>query len=278
MASKGAPHITILVPTYNRSPFLRRAIRSVLRQSFSDWELVVLDDGSTDDTERIIKEFMANNPRITTIRNTRNENTGIATLLDKGLAVAKGKYIARLDDDDYWIDDNKLRKQFDFLESHPDYVAVGGGVVIVDSNEKEMSRYFKKETDAQIRANALFANPFSHTTTMFRTDAARHVGSYGANRFAEDWDLWLRMGSIGKFYNFQEYFTAYTMSGNNESFVQQKGMSRAILGYIKKHRRGYPGFLKAYLLNCAQYFYSFLPMVIRRPMQTALVSLKRRAF
>src|ERR1700688_1532416 len=144
METTKQPRVSILLPTYNRAALLRRAVQSVFRQSFPDWELIVLDDGSTDGTEAMLKEFMGRDHRITTIRNPKNENAGIAKFLDKGLAAAKGEYIARLDDDDYWIDDDKLKKQVAFLDSHPDYVVVGTGVRVINKEGKELSRYFKR--------------------------------------------------------------------------------------------------------------------------------------
>jgi glycosyltransferase involved in cell wall biosynthesis len=273
-----APIISIIMPTYNRSVFLRRAIESVFQQTLSDWELIIVDDASTDDTPGVIGEFMARDKRIVALRNDINLYPGISKILDRGLAVAKGEYIARLDDDDYWIDPDKLKKQYDFLENHPNYVVIGSGMVVVDNEGKELYRYLKKETDEEIRRTALSANPFSHTTVMFRAEIAKKVGGYGDWRYAEDWNLWLKMGKYGKFYNFQEYFAAYTSAGENKSFTHQRAQSRTILDFIVKYRRKYPGFVRGYLLNGAQYLYSFLPVTIRRPLQNFLVSLKRRAF
>lgn len=275
---ESAPAISILMPTYNRSVFLRRAIESVFRQTFSNWELIIIDDASTDETPDVVAEFAARDPRVISIRNEKNIYPGISKILDRGMAIARGNYIARLDDDDYWTDPDKLAKQYTFLESHPDYVVVGSGMVVVDNNEKTLYRYLKKETDEEIRRSALSANPFSHTTVMFNADVAKKVGGYGDWRYAEDWNLWLKMGLYGKFYNFQEYFAAYTSAGQNKSFTHQRAQSRTILTFIVQHRKQYPGFLRGYLLNGIQYLYSFLPVAIRGVLQDSLVSLKRRNF
>jgi hypothetical protein len=152
------------------------------------------------------------------------------------------------------------------------------GPDVVGADGKERSRYFKKETDEEIRRRALSANPFSHTTTMFRADAARRAGLYGKVRFAEDWDLWLRMGTLGKFYNFPEYFTGYTMSGENKSLLYLRPQTEQILGFIIKHRRSYPGFFFAYALNAAQWAYSLVPLRLKQALHPMLASLKRRSF
>lgn len=257
---------------------LARAVRSVLAQSLSGWELIVIDDASTDGTPRVLAEFAARDPRITVVTNKKNNYPDISKTLNDGITKARGKYIARLDDDDYWVDDRKLEKQSAFLEQHPDYMVVGSGMIIVDAAGRELSRYFKNETDAAIRKHALFANPFSHTTVMFRADAARAVHGYGDWRYAEDWDLWLKLGARGKFYNLPEYTTAYTLAGQNKSFTHQRPQSRMILQLITVHRKEYPGFWRAYALNGAQYLYSFLPVAIRRPLHSFLAGIKRKAF
>ena len=136
--------------------------------------------------------------RVRPVHNQKNNYPDISKNLNEGMRIAKGKYIARLDDDDYWCDDDKLKKQADFLESHPDCVVVGGGTIVVDDADKERFRYFKQETDEAIRSRALFANPFTHSTVMFRRDIALAAGGYGNYKNAEDWDLWLNMGTRGK--------------------------------------------------------------------------------
>lgn len=278
MVSTKTPKISIVLPTYNRSHLIGRAIESVLNQSFGDWELVIIDDASDDETEEVLKRWRARDERITVAINQASNHPDISKTLNYGLKLSKGKYIARLDDDDWWIDNDKLKKQFEFLENNPDYVVVGGGAIVFNENKKELFRYFKKEKDEDIRKSALFANPFSHTTTLFRKDVALEVGGYGNWLYAEDWDLWLKMGVRGKLYNFQEYFTAYVMSGNNKSFVHQRAQSKMILEFIKIYRHEYPGFCAAYALGLLQYFYSFLPLSLRRVLHPILSSVKRGIF
>ena len=270
------PKVSVILTTYSRPKTVGRAIQSIIDQTLSDWELIVIDDASIDETAEVLKGWAESDKRIHVVRNEKN--LFLPASLDRGLGLARAEFVARLDDDDYWIDRAKLQKQVDFLNTHPDCVVVGGGVIVVDGSGKELFRYFKKETDAEIRKKALFANPFSHTTVMFRANAARKVGGYGSERYAEDWGLWLRMGMVGTFYNFQEYFTAYTMDGTNGSFIYQRPQTRRILGFIKKHRNDYPGFLEAYILNSVQYVFSFLPSWLRLWLHSFLSSVKRRSF
>ena len=109
---------------------------------------------------------------------------------------------------------------------------------------------------------------------MFRADVAREFGGYQA-RYAEDWDLWLSMGPRGSFYNFPEYFAAYTMNDLNKSFLRQRVMSRDILRIIAQHRKEYPNFLMGYALNVGQYLYACLPAGVRKYFQARLSAVKR---
>ena len=270
------------MPTFNSSEaLLNKSIESAIAQTLKNWELIIVDDASTNDTPRMLDAWAAKEARIRVIHKEKNEfrTLGISGSLNRGIDGAKGEYIARLDQDDYWIDPQKLEKQIAFFASHPDHVVVGGGVIVVDDGGKEQFRYFKKETDDEIRKTALFANPFSHTTVMFRADAAIAAGKYQVKHI-EDWDLWLRMGARGKFYNFQEYFVAYTMNNQNSSFINQKPLSRIILTLLWRERGNYPGFWRAYPVNLAQYVYALLPIpfAVRLKFRSFLSSLKRGSF
>lgn len=282
MAKPKEPFVSIVMPTYNSSrALLTKAIESARAQSLKDWELIIVDDVSTNGTAQWLDEWAKTDARIRVVHKEKNEfrELGISGSLNRGIDLARAKYIARLDQDDYWIDDHKLEKQAAYLNAHPGCVAVGGGVRVVDENGNEHFRYFKKRTDVEIRKTALFANPFSHTTVMFRKDVAVAVGKY-RGKHIEDWDLWLRMGTRGPLYNFQEYFMAYTMTDSNASFVNQKPLSRNILRLILRERKNYPRFIRAYAVNLIQYLYARLPIpfTLRLKFRSLLSSLKRKSF
>lgn len=267
--------VSIVMPTYNRAHLLSRAIRSVLNQTFKDWELIIIDDASTDDTETVLSDWSKNDERIKVFRNDKNNYPDISKNLNYSVGVARGMYIARLDDDDYWCDVNKLQKQVQFLDKNGDYVVVGGGVVVVDGNNKILFKYLKAETDEKIRKSALFSNPFSHTTTMFSRKAALAVGTYGSLRYAEDWDLWLKLGERGKMYNFPEYFMTYTLAEQNKSFLHQRSQAKTILKIISGHKNTYPNFYMAYLFNLTGLMYSYLPLFLRSLLHPVLSRAKR---
>lgn len=274
----GSPVVSIVLPTYNRVSLLSRAVESIVGQTFQNWELIIINDASTDGTRHTIDALTKKDPRIKPIHNAKNNYPDISKTLNDGLAKAKGKYIARLDDDDYWCDPDKLKKQVDFLESHADYVIIGGGTIVIDENDNERFRYLKLETDEAIRSRALFANPFTHSTVMFRRDVAREVGGYGSFKNAEDWDLWLRMGTRGKFYNSQDYFVRYLMTEQSKTFLFKRSQSKEVLKIVVRYKKDYPHFYSAYLLNLSQYCYSLLPYGLRRVLYNSLSKAKRSLF
>ena len=272
------PVVSIVVPTCNRAKLLKRMVNSVLDQSYDKWELLAIDDKSQDETEDMMLKLNIQDSRIKYFRIQTDDSPGISKYLNFGINAASGKYISRLDDDDYWIDKNTLESQVEFLDSHPRHVIVGGGVIIINDKSEELYRYYKKEKDYDIRKNALIANPFAHNTVMFRKKEVLEIGGYHNLSFAEDWDLWLRLGKIGKFYNFQKHFTCYLVAGQNLSFRKQKQQSRLLFKIINSYKNDYPGYMKGLALNLLQYTYSFLPDFIKKRMHSFMIFIKRNYF
>lgn len=268
--------VSIIMPTYNRANMLGMAINSILKQNFKDWELLIIDNESTDNTKEVVENFSKNDKRIKYYNVKKNTEAGIADYLNYGINISSGKYIARLDDDDEWYDPDKLVKQVKFLEDNKDYIIVGGGAIMVDGDRHELFKFFKKETDSEIRNHALYANPFVHNTVLFRKDAALKVGCYKKIKFVEDWDLWLRLGMLGKLYNFKEYFSLYMNAGQNRSTENQTLTAKIILQYIKSYKSEYPNYRRAFIVNFMQYLFSFLPFFIKKRIQNFLFFLKRK--
>ena len=257
---------------------LEKSIESVFAQSYKDWELIIIDDASTDETEERMKQLSSREKSVRYMRIPKIEGKGISEYLNIGLRNSKGEYIARIDDDDFWCHNDKLKMQVEFLDENPEYVVVGGGVILVDENGTELFRYLKKETDEEIRRFALFSNPFTHATVMFRKETAMKLGGYRIMKHVEDMELWLRMGKVGKLYNMKEYFITYMTAGQNKSFLQQRENSRTVVDVVKMHGKHYPNFRKAYTLNYIQYSYSFLPVFIKKHLQSFMYYFKRKNF
>lgn len=271
------PKVSIILATRNRAHLVSKSIQSVIFQTFQDWELIIIDDASEDETPEIIKSWQEKDKRIIYLRNDRQ--SGISKTSNKGLRRAKGEYVAIIDDDDYWAKKDKLELQVKFLDSHPDYVGAGGGLILIDENGKETLRFLKPETDEVIRKRALFANPIANVTTIFRKEAAEKIGFYDESfSYAADWEFWLNLGRLGKLCNFPEYFAYYLMAGQNTSFIKQRNHLKNGLRIINKYKSDYPGFFGAFILVGAQYLYSFLPGPIRRYLNPFLSRLKKVIF
>ncbi len=246
--------VSVILPTYNGSSWIQRAIESVISQSYKDWELIVVDDGSTDNTGQIVANMSQNDSRIRYIKN--DVNSGIQKTLNNGLNVAKGEYIARIDDDDYWVDIDKLQKQVDFMDGNPDYVLVGTGVIIVNEKGDELFKYLVPETNEQIKKRLLGKNCFVHSSVMFKKSAVMQFGGYSEGveeKHFEDYDLWLKLGTIGKLANLPIYGLKYTMREGSLSAVNRVEVFRKILKHLKKYKSSYKGYCGAIIRAYARF-------------------------
>jgi len=236
--------ISIIIITYNRAGFISEAIESALGQSFFDWELIVIDDASEDDTREIVEEYIVRDSRIKYFRN--DGHLRISKSRNKALGSARGEYVAVLDSDDVWSDRDKLKKQYGFLEGNKDYVLIGGGVIVIDEYGKETRRYFNRESDENIRGKILFQNQFAHSSVMFRREAALKAGGYDENlNIGEDYDLWLKLGTLGKMANIKEHLLKYRVHGGNVTLKRVEALKNNI-AIIRKYKDRYPNYYLAY--------------------------------
>jgi len=256
------PIVSVIIATYNRAKTLGRAIDSVLEQSYKNLELIIVDDGSTDQTKNVVQQYLKD----TRVKYIYQENRGSNVYsMNKGIVNAKGKYIAILDDDDIWLSKYKIEKQAEFLEKNEGYVLVGTGAIKAREDGKEIVRYLLPEKDEDIRKKILTSSMFVHVSVLFRKAAWEKVGGYD-NKFggAADWDLWMKLGTIGKLYNIQEFFVKYTGHQiDNPSYVEKNHKKiewlKINLELKKKHAKNYPHYIKGIIFSWLGYFYSFLP-------------------
>lgn len=248
------PLVSIIMPTRNRSEFIIQTVDSVLEQDFRDFELIIINDGSKDNTEDVVKNI--EDPRIVYISN--KENLGVTKTLNKGIAIARGKYIARIDDQDRWVSKDKLKKQVDFLEKNSPYVLVGTGVIFVSLDNKELFRYLKPKTDTEIRENMLLGNCFVHTSVVFRKDKFLEVGGYDEQfHVGQDYCLWLKLGKKGKMFNFSSYDVVAVFDKGGISSVRKIEQIKRY-NIIKKYKNDYPHYYKGlfrYYLRLVLYGY-----------------------
>src|SRR5579872_3719033 len=174
--SHSTPVISVLMPTYNGERFLRPAIESILNQTFPNFELIIIDDGSTDNTPHILWEFK--DTRLTVL--TNQQNLGIAAATNRGLAAARGEYIALQDHDDISLP-HRLQTQLDFLNTHPEIALVGSAAELIDENGIAYDHYREPEDDIELKWEALFRCPIRHTSVLVRRKVMCEIGGYSAD-------------------------------------------------------------------------------------------------
>lgn len=252
------PKVSILIPAFNEESNLRACLNSVLEQEFADYEVLILDDCSSDGTGIISKEYCQADDRFIYIRNDRN--VGLQKTLNKGLALARGELIARLDADDFWILKSKLKKQAGFLDANKDHALVGTGVVILDEYGEKLFSCVEKETDEEIRENILFGNRFTHSSVVFRKKAAMEFKGYDEGfKTTEDYSLWLKIGTRWKFYNLPDLATAHKITEKSISSRKTRTQFLESFNLAIRHRRHYPHFMLALLTYVQKSFFFILP-------------------
>jgi glycosyltransferase involved in cell wall biosynthesis len=192
-----APRVTVLIPVFNRERFVSEAIESVLGQDFADFELLIVDDGSTDRTPEVLREWAARDPRVVIVTSEGNE--GIPGALNRGLANARGEYIARLDSDDLMMP-HRLAEQVAVLDSRPDVVLVSSAYEIIDESGQHLGMHRGGEPHEVVVYLLGFHNIVGgHSQVMYRRDDVLAAGGYSrAFPASEDYDLWERLLRRGR--------------------------------------------------------------------------------
>ena len=189
------PKVSILMCVYNGEAHLREAVESILGQTFKDFELVIVEDGSTDSTWKILTEYAAQDSRIVLIRN--DKNLGLERSLNKGLAKTRGEYFARQDADDISLQ-NRIELQVKFLDSHLDISALGTSVDFINEEGAFIWRHILPVDHESLKAKLLINNDMHHSTLMARRNILQNIGGYNEKiRYAEDYDLWWRFSCVG---------------------------------------------------------------------------------
>lgn len=186
---KESPKVSVVMSVYNGELYLREAVDSILDQTFTDFEFIIIDDGSTDTTWQILSAY--NDPRTRLVRN--HENIGLTRSLNKALALARGEYVARQDADDVslpW----RLARQVAFLDATPGVGLVSSSYEVIDPEGRRLRTVTVPTSDSDIRSHLYKRNPFCHGAAVFRHACIEAVGGYRESfRVAQDYDLWLRM-------------------------------------------------------------------------------------
>jgi glycosyltransferase involved in cell wall biosynthesis len=201
------PTVSVLMPVYNAESYLAEAVESILRQTFADFEFLVIDDGSTDRSGAILAGYAARDRRV---RLTSRPNTGYTVALNELLGLASGELVARMDADDVALP-HRLERQVDYLRAHPEVVCVGTAVHLIDSAGRYLRDGHPGMEHEAIQQRALAGDcPLNHPSVMMRRAAVQAVGGYHPEfEPAEDLDLWLRLGEVGRLASLPEVLMKY---------------------------------------------------------------------
>jgi glycosyltransferase involved in cell wall biosynthesis len=238
--SDDAPSISVCMPVYNAERYVAEAVESILHQALGDFEFLIVDDGSTDGSRRILERYAARDPRI---RLVSRPNTGYLVALNEMLAGARGEFIARMDSDDVALP-GRFERQVSYLRAHPEVVALGTRVLLVDPNGAPLAEMFELQAHEEIDGAHIDGNmAMCHPTVMARAEAMRRVGAYRPEYYtAEDADLWLRLAEVGRLANLPEALLKYRQHfqsiGNAQRTRQEDAISRAVAD--ARRRRGLP--------------------------------------
>ena len=238
-SSAGDPQISVLMPVYQAGRYLEEAVESILTQTFGDFELLALDDGSTDDSPRILADFADRDDRI---RVRRAPHGGLVVRLNEGVAEDRGTFIARMDADDVSRCD-RFERQLDYLKHHPDCVAVGTAVDEIDPEGRPIRSLDIRLTHDEIESRLLEGDgrALVHASALYRRDALRKIGGYREGLVgAEDTDLHLRLAENGRFANIPERLYLYRRNLESVTFAKTRevNLSTEIVIRDALRRRG----------------------------------------
>lgn len=259
--------ISVIMGIYNmekHSQIAKKAINSILNQTFTDFEFIICDDGSKDKTYDLVKELTKKDRRVVLLRNRKN--MGLAYTLNHCLKIAKGEYIARMDADDISLP-NRFLEEVSFLDKNPQYSLVGCNLELIDDTGVWGNRNLKKEPT---KKDCLFGPPFAHPTIMIRKNIIDILKGYSVEKItlrAEDYDLYMKFFAFGyKGYNLQKYLFRY-----REDRDTYKRWSKARLNEAKLR---YRGFKNLNILFPVGWLYVLKPLITKFIPQTILAKIR----
>ncbi len=221
------------MPVHNGKPYLEEAVKSILSQTYRDFELIAVDDASSDNSFNVLEKYAKKDIRIKIIKNEKN--IGLTKSLIKAASIAKGSYIARQDADDISLP-KRLEKQIDFLSHNPSYGAIGTRAGIINKDGKFIKKADVPMTWFMTKLILKFGNCFLHGSMMMRKEDYDNAGGYRNNfYFGQDFDLWLRISNKKKMKNLGERLYLWRTTGANISSlktdVQFKSGALALYDY-----------------------------------------------
>ena len=233
------PVVSVVMPVHNGAKYLREAIDSILNQTFRDFEFIIVDDGSTDESATILADYVRQDARVKVISQI---NAGITPSLNNGMRAARGEFLARMDCDDLSMPE-RFEKQVAYLRAHPDCVLVGSQAMMVDPEGLPIRPKHDTSYDHAAIVAALLNKgwPIVHPTVMIRTAVMREIGGYDEQyRAVQDHDLFARLAERGQLANLPDILLHYRQHFNAISFAKAQLQSEMLNQIVRvaRERRG----------------------------------------
>lgn len=256
-----SPELSVVMSVYNGQDYLEESIESILNQSYSNFEFIIINDGSTDASGKIIENYAAKDKRIIYIQ---QQNVGLTKSLNIGVKRAKGKYIARQDADDVSFS-RRFEKQMAFYSQHTDAVLCGTWCIETDKDCGSKVRKYPID-DSQLRKNLKYVNYFCHPSVIFLRDAFIEAGEYDESfTTAQDFELWIRLAEIGKLTNLPETLVNKRIGFSQAISWKHRGQKIDVIKkVISKHFSSWReiNIFKSYRYYLPLLVYGLIPMPI----------------
>lgn len=220
--------VTVVIPTYNRAKYIEETIKSVIGQKYPNIEIIVIDDGSTDNTEQVVSKYRS---QLTYIH---QENSERGASRNHGLRLAKGKFIAFLDSDDLWLPD-KISQELEMLQNNPAAGVVYSDALSIDANGRQLKTIKRKTYSGRVTEKLLENNFISMSAHLAKTDFIRKISGFVEDRNlsgSEDWEMWVRLSTITEFIYLPKTTTKIRTHSEN-TMSDAKAMNRSMTYALK---------------------------------------------
>ncbi len=272
-ATRNVPLVSVIMLTIDRWQYIGSAVSSVVRQTWQNWELIIIHDGDNTEVRREIDIWSNQDKRIKYY--SRSDVGNIANALNYGLDRCTGEFVAILDDDDAWVDDRKLEIQVDCLCSSDSTQAVGGGAYVVDKTGMTKMVYHRPSDPMTCFRYGLLANPIIHSTVLVRRSVLKAIGGYDETlKGYQDWDVWLKIMRIGQILNIPDCFASYRVWDGGGSSSKTFDNAISALRIVYRHR-DYPLVVPGMCVGVLLLIVSLVPSVLRRPLYQFATKIKK---
>lgn len=254
---QGEPLVSVVMATRNGPRFIREAIDSVLRQTYRNFEFIIIDDASSDGGVDVVSSLADDRIRLV----INGERLGLTKSLNRGIMRAHGEYLARIDDDDVWIGSDKLERQVAFMRRNEEVGVCGvQHNIVIDERGRELYRLRYETDDRAIRQKMLGRNQFPHASVLVRRAALEEMGLYDEQyRYAQDFELWLRVGLKYKLANLPCVCIKQRVNLRGVTSRKNRQQFFSFVRITYRYRNKYPGFYKNWPVYGSELVMNLLP-------------------